>query len=331
MKKLLKLALVVSMMVGLCFSSVSAASYTTKGSKFWPKSATTDLNGTSLTLELEAGTYTAGTYEVGAHYGIWLDSQITTTIDTTEPWYLLATFTLSSSDVNALKTSSKYVTVSPNFDFGVSNIQLAVGSGNYKKYEGAVKPSGGSSSTGSVDNTGLDLSAYSAMNMTVYPSSRVTKIKQSGTGFLVEGYMFEQAADCIYNDARNWREIVFVNVNDASTAKAYRKQVTAVYNTWLNSNMTATVNGKYKLNYANYTVTVNPSSMNKYAGNVPGQKMAAGNYYVYMRISNGKTSYLFPLMDKTLNDGTNMENTGTLPTGFTVYDKTTRALMYTVK
>ena len=36
-------------------------------------------------------------------------------------------------------------------------------------------------------------------------------------------------------------------------------------------------------------------------------------------------------MDKTLNDGTNMENTGTLPTGFTVYDKTTRALMYTVK
>ncbi|MBR3840872.1 MAG: Ig-like domain-containing protein, partial [Erysipelotrichales bacterium] len=117
----------------------------------------------------------------------------------------------------------------------------------------------------------LDLSAYSAMNMTVYPSSRVTKIKQNGIGFTVEGYMFEQGADCIYNDARNWREIVFVNANNASTAYAYRKQVTNVYNPWLNSNMTATVNGKYKLNYANYTVTVNPSSMNKYAGNVPGQ------------------------------------------------------------
>lgn len=328
MKKILKLALVACMLIGLGFSSVSAATYTTKGSTFWPKSATTDLEGTTLTLELQAGTYTAGTYEVGAHYGLWSDEQINSSNDSKMPWYLLASFTLTSADVTALQSSSKYITVKPNFDFGVSNIQLAVGSGNYEKYTGST--SGGSSS-GSSDASGLDLSAYSRRDMTVYPSSRVTSIKQSGNGFTVAGYMFEQAADCIYNDARNWREIVFVNANNPSTTYAYRKQVTAVYNTWLNSNMTATVNGRYKLNYANYTVTVNPNSMNSYYDNAPGKKMAAGNYYVYMRISNGKTSNLFPLMDKTLTDGTNMENTGTLPTGFSVYDSSTRALMYTVK
>ena len=168
------------------------------------------------------------------------------------------------------------------------------------------------------------------MNMIVYENSRVTSIKQSGSGFTVTGYMFEANADCIYNDARNWREIVFVNAEDASTEFAYRKQTTAVYKTWLNSNATATANGKYRLDYAEYKVTVDPTKVNGYVGNVPNQSMAPGDYYVYMRISNGKTSYLFPLIDRTLNDGTNMENTNSLPTGFTVYDQETRALMYTV-
>ena len=176
-----------------------------------------------------------------------------------------------------------------------------------------------------------DLDAYSKMDMNVYDNSRVTSIKKSGNGFVVEGYMFEENADCIYADTRNWREIVFVNVDDASTEKAYRKQTTNIYNPWLNSNMTATANGKYKLNYANYRVEVNPSSINKYAGNVPGYKIASGTYYVYMRISNGKTSYLFPLVDRTLANGTNMENTNMLPDGFTVKDPDSRILVYTVK
>lgn len=328
MMKFIKKALVLCMLVGLTFTGVSAASYTTKGTTFWPKSATSDLESTSLKLELPSGTYTAGTYEVGAHYGLWDESQINTNNDGKMDWYLLASFTLSSSEVNTLKSTSLYVDVTPKFDFGVSNIQIAVGSGNYKTYTGATINNGGTSkpSTG-----GLDLSDYSHMNMTVYDSSRVTSIKQSGNGFTVKGYMFEKAANCIYNDARNWREIVFVNAANTSTAYAYRKQVTNEYNTWLNKNMTATVNGKYRLDYANYYVTVNPNSVNAYKGNVPGQKMAAGNYYVYMRISNGTQSYLFPLMDKTLLDGTNMENTGSLPTGFSVYDQNTRALMYTVK
>ncbi len=178
----------------------------------------------------------------------------------------------------------------------------------------------------------LDLSSYSAMNMDVYMNSRVTSIKATSSGFTIEGYMFENASNnANYSDSRNWREIVFVSANDEATEYAYRKQVTPVYNTWLNSNKTATVDGKYKLNYANYKVSVSPSSVNAYVGNVAGAKMASGDYYVYMRISNGNESYVFPLVDRTLSDGTNMESDGTLPSGFTVYDQSTRALMYTVE
>ena len=176
-----------------------------------------------------------------------------------------------------------------------------------------------------------ELTSYSAMNMDVYMNSRVTSITQVGNGFNVQGYMFENGSmNASYNDARNWREIVFVSVNDPNTQYAYRKQVNAQYNPWLNKNATATQNGKYDLSYANYSVTVNPNDMNAFNGNVPHTKMADGEYYVYMRISNGKTSYLFPLRDATLSDGTNMENTGKLPTGFKVADQETRTLTYTV-
>lgn len=179
--------------------------------------------------------------------------------------------------------------------------------------------------------SGLDLSSYSKMDMNVYPGSRVTEIKANGNGFTVKGYMFEANADCIYNDARNWREVVFVNTEDSSTSKAYRMQVDGEYNTWLNKNMTATANGKYKLNYANYKVVVNPSNINLYAGNKLGHKMTSGTYYVYMRISNGKTSYLFPLKDAVLSDGSTMESKGTLPNGFSVSDDGNRTLLYTVQ
>ena len=52
---------------------------------------------------------------------------------------------------------------------------------------------------------------------------------------------------------------------------------------------------------------------------------------MYMRISDGKNSYLFPLVDRDLSDGTSMESTGTLPEGFSVADADTRTLVYTVK
>ncbi len=180
----------------------------------------------------------------------------------------------------------------------------------------------------------VDLSPYSAMTMNVYSNSRVTSITETTDGFTVAGYMFENGSqNASYNDYRNWREIVFVNVADPSTASAYRKLVKPVYNTWLNSNMNATQNKTYNLSYANYTVGVDPDAMYAYSDgqNITPIPMAAGMYYVYMRISNGSTSYLFPLVDKTLSDGTNMESDGTLPEGFSVYNQSNRALMYTVQ
>ena len=175
----------------------------------------------------------------------------------------------------------------------------------------------------------LDLSAYSKMDMNVYQNSRVTKIVETKTGFKVEGYMFE--AEVHWNDKNKiWREIVFVNTEDESTSLAYRKQATSIYNTWLNKNQTATCNGKYRLDYANYSVEVDPKNMNGYVGNVKGQVMTPGTYYVYMRISNGKESYLFPLVDRVLSDGSTMESDGTLPSAFTVSDPETRVLIYTV-
>lgn len=52
---------------------------------------------------------------------------------------------------------------------------------------------------------------------------------------------------------------------------------------------------------------------------------------MYMRISDGKNSYLFPLVDRVLSDGPTMENFRTLPDGFRIIDTDTRTLVYTVK
>lgn len=333
MKRLFKLALVVSMVVGLCMSSVAAASsYTTKGTTFYPETVTELTNG-DLRVELPVGTYAAGTYELGAHFGMILDTQISLTADTTEKWYLLGTIELTAAQASTLKSRTIFVDVKPNFYVGVSNIQIAVGKGNYVKYTSGSSTSSGSVVTGK-GPTNAQLSDYSNFSMDVYANSRVTSIKASGSSVIVAGYMFENGSNnANYNTTKNWREIIFVNASNTSSAYAYRKLVTPVYNTWLNKNATATQNGKYSLNYANYTVTVNPSAVYKYSDgkNTTPVKMASGTYYVYMRISNGSTTYLFPLRDATLSDGTNMENTGTLPNGFSVYDSTTRALTYTVK
>lgn len=334
MKKIIKIALIACMLFGTGLISVSAASYTSRG-QVVETGSTTELATGGLKIELLAGDYTAGAYEVGAHAGIFTSNDITASQDT-KPWYHLASFNLSSSEVATLKSTSIYKEVTGlNFDFGVSNLQVKVGTGNYNKYTGSAltdptkptDPSTGGSIQGIL--SAAQLAPYSNLSMNVYPSSRVTSVKQNGSNIVVEGYMFESNADCIYSDTRNWREIVFVNEANPSTAYAYRKLVTPIYNTWLNSNATATVNGRYKLNYANYKVSFNPNSVTNYAKQPA--KMQPGSYLVYMRISNGKTSNLFPLMDKTLNNGTNMENTGTLPNGFEVVEQTDRTLRYVVK
>lgn len=336
MKKFLKIALIACMMFATGLTSVSAASYTTRG-QIVETGSTTQLASGGLKIELLPGTYVAGTYEVGAHAGIFTSNEINSSQDT-KPWYLLATFNLSSSEVATLKNSSIYKDVtSLKFDFGVSNLQVKVGTGNYNAYTGSALTDPTTPTNPTNPSTGIkgtlsaaQLAPYSALNMTVYPSSRVTKITSSGSTINLEGYMFKQAAHCNKKDSI-WREIVFVNEANSSSSYAYRKQVIPVYNTFLNSNMTATVNGTYKLDYANYKLSFSPTSVNAYTTNKPAGKMAAGSYLMYMRISDGSTSYLFPLMDIQLSNGTTMENTGTLPANFEVVETKDRTLRYIVK
>lgn len=174
----------------------------------------------------------------------------------------------------------------------------------------------------------IDLSAYSAMNMNVYENSRVTEMKSNANGTItLSGYMFNDS-NCNKKNSL-YREVIFVNENDPSTAKAYRQEVVSKYNTFLNGNATATQNGKYDLSYAFYDVTVNPKSIMNYSKTSKGS-MANGSYLAYMRISDGKTSYLFPLKDAKLSDGSTMESKGTLPKGFEVINPETRELRYVV-
>lgn len=173
-----------------------------------------------------------------------------------------------------------------------------------------------------------DLSAYSAMNMNVYKNSRVTEMKSNANGTItLSGYMFNDS-NCNKKNSL-YREVIFVNENDPSTVKAYRQEVVSKYNTFLNGNATATQNGKYDLSYAFYDVTINPNSILNYAKTSKGS-MAKGSYLAYMRISDGKTSYLFPLKDAKLSDGSTMESKGTLPKGFEVINQETRELRYVV-
>ena len=132
--------------------------------------------------------------------------------------------------------------------------------------------------------------------------------------------------DYVTPTPNTWREIIFVNTEDASTEKAYRMSAKAEYNTFLNPNMYATRDGKVDLSYACYKANVNTNSIMSYDKKTTGQ-MAKGTYYVFMRISDGKDSYLFPLVDRVLNDGSTM----TLPANFSLTDELARTLVYTVK
>lgn len=175
-------------------------------------------------------------------------------------------------------------------------------------------------------NAELDLSAYTDGLLPVYENSRVTSIKPISNGFELNGYAFINGINCNKKNSL-WREIIFVNEEDVSKEKAYRMQVTPVYNTFLNSNKNINPTGKLSYSFANYNVKVNPNSIKDYATNKTYQKMASGSYRVYIRVSDGKNSKLFPLKDIILSDGSTLS----LPSGFEVMDETSRELRYIMK
>lgn len=182
-------------------------------------------------------------------------------------------------------------------------------------------------STYALTYSDLDLSEYSNFGLNVYENSRIVSINSYKEGFEVFGYMW---IDGVKPTENTWREIVLVNIDDNSKEKAYRINTKAIYNTFLNKNMYATKNGTVDLSYANYRVEVNPNSMLEYTTR-KNAKVAKGAYYMFMRISDGKNSYLFPLKDVTLSDGSNMETSNKLPKGFKVLNQETRQLVYTVE
>ena len=175
-----------------------------------------------------------------------------------------------------------------------------------------------------------DLSAYSNDQLEVYKNSRVHTLTVGEEDTTVSGYMFKYKADCNTPNSI-WREIIFVREDNYDTKYAYRKQADSVYATWLNDNPNATANGKYDLDYANYSVTFDVDEVNAYDSNTPVGKMESGSYLMYMRISDGVNSNIMPLVDRVLTDGTTMENTGTLPKGFEVVDQETRVLRYVIE
>ncbi|MBE6114177.1 MAG: hypothetical protein E7191_03775 [Erysipelotrichaceae bacterium] len=174
-----------------------------------------------------------------------------------------------------------------------------------------------------------DLSAYSNDQLEIYKNSRVHTLLNEDD-ITIGGYMFKYKTDCNKPDSI-WREIIFVREDNYDTKYAYRKQADSVYATWLNDNPNATANGKYDLDYANYSVTFDVDEVNAYDSNTPVGKMESGSYLMYMRISDGVNSNIMPLVDRVLTDGTTMENTGTLPKGFEVVDQETRVLRYVIE
>lgn len=172
------------------------------------------------------------------------------------------------------------------------------------------------------------IKAYSTFGLKVYANSRVTSIDKTSTGFRVSGYMW---IDNVKPDKNTWREFILINTEDMTTQYAYRKQGSSARTDWLNDNVMATQNGKLDLKEAGYTINVSYNDLNSYVDNKSGAKIKPGTYQMFIRISDGKESFLFPLVDRVLSDGSTMESDGTLPEGFKVMDNKIRSLVVEVK
>lgn len=179
--------------------------------------------------------------------------------------------------------------------------------------------------TDMTEQSSLDLTAYTDEQLPVYQNSRVTAIKRNGTNLIVEGYAFVKDVNFSRTDAL-WREIIFVNKENTSPENAYRYQVTSTKKgQFLTNNKTLNPTGKYNYQYATYSVTVNLASTKKY-DNKTYETMKPGDYYVFIRVSDGKHGKLFPLQNIRLSDGSIMD----LPQGFSYAKEGTQDLLLTI-
>lgn len=307
MKKLLKISLLICMLA-LSLTSVSAATYI-------PVTATSSLDGTTVTIELPVGTYPQGANELVARAGVVCPSPGipgNVASQSSLPFYVLGTFNLSATEVATLKTSTVSKQVSVLFDFGCSDLQVMTGVGNKPKYTGQTLPTTPTNPTTPVGDDDPRMAPYSARNMPIYENSRVTWVSQSGSSIKISGYMLEQFNSYSKKDSF-WREMIFI-AEDFSRAYRFNLNSSAVYNPFLNANKTVNPNGQYNYNYAFYEANINLNNVQEYWTKTP-TSLPSGNYRVFIRMSDGKRSNLMSLR--------NTKSEVQLPSSFYVIPGTT--------
>lgn len=176
----------------------------------------------------------------------------------------------------------------------VAGTSFSTGSYNNTSQMRVVVSNGGTAPTTPTQPTqpgsNFDLKRYSTNTYPIYPNSRVTRLAMSGNTLTIEGYSLEQFVNYSRSDSV-WREIIFISEDQT---RAYRSPLTAIYNPFLNANKTINPNGTYNYNYAFYKTSVNLNNIQEYWSKKP-TSMPAGNYRVFIRMSDGKRSNVMSL------------------------------------
>lgn len=316
MKKIIRFAMIAFLVLSF-INPVSAATYNTDGQEVQISSATAGTTSNTITIELAAGTYKAGSYELIAHEGVYEIPGYGSNVGTqgSLPWKVASTFTLSSAEVATLKNSSLYKTITTTFDIGPSDFKVFVGTGNAGNAGSGTNPG---TDLDAVLSGGIDLSAFMTSNrLDIYYNSRVTSLSATATTLYLEGYIFVPNRN-ITNSSALYREVIFVNEDYPDADHAYRALVTTTYNgSFLTSNKTLNPKGLYNYSAATYRVSINYKNIKNYKQ--VNSSMAPGNYRIYIRASDGSKSAVFPLRDVTLSDGSNLS----LPSTFSLVNNNT--------
>lgn len=181
---------------------------------------------------------------------------------------------------------------------------------------------------GYVNNSGdIDLTDYVTLDnvLPAYENSRATSIVATNTSITINGYAFVKDRS-ITKDSDLWREIIFINEDNNSKEFAYRYNVKTSTSSshngrFLTNNKTLNPTGKYNYLGATYTVSLNYNNVLNYTDR-SATSMAPGSYRVYVRVSDGKQSTVFPLKDIVLSNGETLN----LPSNMQLVDETTREL-----
>lgn len=139
----------------------------------------------------------------------------------------------------------------------------------------------------------FDYSPYGNGLFPIYANSRVTHLNMYGDHTLhISGYALEQFNN--YNKSYSFvRELVLVEM---TTGLEYRIGLNAVYNPFLNNNLTLNPNGEYDYSYAFYDSTIDFNDVLSYWDKEP-VALPKGTYRMFIRLSDGKRSNVISLQN----------------------------------